>query len=93
MMTRTLKDMRSTNRSIRTRSRVSQSALYPAVAPGILSVAAMIRTKRKKGFFVGFDFSSDALTEINRFFRTEHIVIVPLTVKEIVDETIAQKLA
>jgi site-specific DNA-methyltransferase (adenine-specific) len=55
--------------------------------------AAMIRTKRKKGFFVGFDFSSDALTEINRFFRTEHIVIVPLTVKEIVDETIAQKLA
>lgn len=55
--------------------------------------AAMIRTKRKKGFFVGFDFSTDALTEINRFFRTEHIVIVPLTVKEIVDKTIAQKLA
>ena len=55
--------------------------------------AAMIRTKRKKGFFVGFDFSSDSLTEINRFFRTEHIVIIPLTVKEIVEETIAQKLA
>jgi SAM-dependent methyltransferase len=55
--------------------------------------AAMIRTKRKKGFFVGFDFSSDALTEINRFFRTEHIVIVPLTVREILDETIAHRLA
>jgi hypothetical protein len=55
--------------------------------------AAMIRAKRKKGFFVGFDFSGDALTEINRFFRSEHIVIVPLTVREIVDETIAQKLA
>jgi hypothetical protein len=55
--------------------------------------AAMIRTKRKKGFFVGFDFSSDALTEINRFFRTEHIVIVALTVREILDESIAQKLA
>jgi hypothetical protein len=55
--------------------------------------AAMIRTKRKKGFFVGFDFTSDTLTEINRFFRTEHIVIVPLTVREILDETIAHRLA
>jgi site-specific DNA-methyltransferase (adenine-specific) len=54
--------------------------------------AAMIRTKRKKGFFVGFDFSSDALREIDGFFRREHIVIVALTVKEILDETIAQKL-
>ena len=55
--------------------------------------AAMIRTKRKKGFFVGFDFTGDALTEIGRFFRTEHISIVPLTVKDILDETIAQRLA
>jgi DNA modification methylase len=55
--------------------------------------AAMMRTKRKKGFFVSFDFSSDAMTEINRFFRTEHIVIIPLTVKDILDETIAQRLA
>jgi DNA modification methylase len=54
--------------------------------------AAMIRTRRKKGFFVGFDFSSDALREIDGFFRREHIVIVPLTVREILDETIAQKL-
>jgi hypothetical protein len=54
---------------------------------------AMARTKRKKGFFVGFGFSSDALTEINSFFRREHAVIVPLTVREILDETIAQKLA
>jgi DNA modification methylase len=55
--------------------------------------AAMMRTKRKKGFFVSFDFSSDAMTEIDRFFRREHIVIVPLTVREILDETIAQRLA
>jgi hypothetical protein len=55
--------------------------------------AAMARTKRKKGFFVGFGFSSDSLTEINSFFRREHTVIVPLTVREILDETIAQKLA
>ena len=54
--------------------------------------AAMIRTKRKKGFVVGFDFSSDAITEIGRFFRSEHITIVALTVREILDETIAQRL-
>jgi len=55
--------------------------------------AAMLRTKRKKGFFVAFDFSRDALTEIDGFFRREHTVIIPLTVKEILDERIAQKLA
>lgn len=54
--------------------------------------AAMMRTKRKKGFFVGFDFSSDSLREIDQFFRREHIAIVPLTVREILDETIARKL-
>jgi len=54
---------------------------------------AMRRAKRKKGFFVGFDFSEDALTEIGAFFRREHTVIVPLTVREILDEQIAQKLA
>jgi hypothetical protein len=54
--------------------------------------AAMLRAKRKKGFFVGFDFSSDAMTEISGFFRREHAVIVPLTVREILDEQIAQKL-
>ena len=54
--------------------------------------AAMMRTRRKKGFFVGFDFSSDALREIDQFFRREHIAMVPLTVREILDETIAQRL-
>jgi hypothetical protein len=54
--------------------------------------AAMMRTKRKKGFFVGFDFSSDALREIDQFFRREHIAIVALTVREILDETIAHRL-
>jgi site-specific DNA-methyltransferase (adenine-specific) len=55
--------------------------------------AAMIRAKRKKGFFVGFDFSHDALAEIGAFFKAQHTVIVPLTVREILDEQIAQKLA
>jgi DNA modification methylase len=55
--------------------------------------AAMMRAKRKKGFFVGFDFSSDAMSEISRFFQREHIAIIPLTVREILDETIAHRLA
>ena len=48
---------------------------------------------RKKGFFVAFDFSQDSLTEIDGFFRRQHAVIVPLTVREILEERIAQKLA
>ena len=54
--------------------------------------AAMIRTRRKKGFVVGFDFTQDALQEIGAFFRREHISIVALTVREILDETIAHRL-
>jgi DNA modification methylase len=54
--------------------------------------AAMMRTKRKKGYFVGFDFSRDAMTEISQFFKREHISIIPLTVQEILNEEIAQKL-
>jgi site-specific DNA-methyltransferase (adenine-specific) len=54
--------------------------------------AAMMRPKRKKGFFIGFDFTSDALREISNFFTREHISIVPLTVREILDETIAHRL-
>ena len=54
--------------------------------------AAMIRAQRKKGFFVGFDYSSDAMTEIDAFFRRQHIAIIPLTVRDILDEQIARKL-
>ena len=54
--------------------------------------AAMIRTRRKKGFIIGFDFTQDALQEISAFFRREHISIVALTVREILDETIAHRL-
>jgi hypothetical protein len=52
----------------------------------------MLRAKRREGFFVGFDFTNDALTEIDAFFRRQHTAIVPLTVREILDEQIAQKL-
>jgi hypothetical protein len=55
--------------------------------------AVMTREDRTKGFFVSFDYTSDALTEIDRFFRKSGKVIVPFTVNEILDEQIAQKLA
>jgi len=55
--------------------------------------AAMLREKRAKGFFISFEFSSDALREIDAFFRREHCIIVPLTVREILEESIARKLS
>jgi hypothetical protein len=54
---------------------------------------AMERANRTKGFFVAFDYSEDALTEIDRFFRKSGKIIVALTVREILDEQIAKKLA
>jgi len=55
--------------------------------------AVMTRENRTKGFFVAFDYSSDALTEIDAFFRRSGKSIIALTVKEILDEEIAKKLA
>ena len=39
-----------------------------------------------------FDYTEDALREIDRFFKADHAVIIPLTVQEILDEQIARKL-
>ncbi len=55
--------------------------------------AAMIREDRKKGFFVAFDFSEDALTEADQFFKRTGKVILALRVKDILEEHLAQKLA
>ena len=55
--------------------------------------AVMMREDCDKGFFVSFDYSEDALREIESFFKRSHKVIVALTVKEILDEHIAMKLA
>jgi Restriction endonuclease len=55
--------------------------------------AMMMREDRKKGFFVSFDFSSDAITEIGNFFKRSGKVIVALTVQEILEDRIAMKLA
>lgn len=55
--------------------------------------AVMQRENRTKGFFVSFDYSHDAMTEVDAFFRRSGRVIVPLTVREILEEEIAAKLA
>ena len=55
--------------------------------------AAMLRQDRTKGFFVSFDYSGDAMTEIQAFFKRTGKTIIPLTVKEILEEQIAHKLA
>lgn len=55
--------------------------------------AVMTREERTKGFFVSFAYSSDALKEIDAFFRKSGRVIIPFTVREILDEHLAAKLA
>lgn len=55
--------------------------------------AMMARADRQKGFFVAFDYTSDATREIDAFFRKSGRVIIPLTVKEILNEQLAKKLA
>jgi hypothetical protein len=55
--------------------------------------AMMTREDRKKGFVVSFDYTSDALSEISGFFKRSRRIIIPLTVQEILDDRIAQKLA
>jgi hypothetical protein len=55
--------------------------------------AVMTREDRTKGFFVAFDYSADALREIDAFFRKSGKVTVALTVREILDEELAKKLA
>ena len=55
--------------------------------------AAMLRSERIKGFFVSFDYTSDARTEVQRFFKQTGRVIVLLTVREILEEELAMRLA
>ncbi len=55
--------------------------------------AVMMREDRTKGFFVAFDYSSDSMSEIQAFFKKSGKSIIALTVKDILDELIAYKLA
>ena len=42
---------------------------------------------------MSFDYSSDAIREIGRFFTEEGRTIIPITVRDILEEQIAHKLA
>jgi len=53
----------------------------------------MIREERAKGFFVAFGYLEDALREVGAFFRKTGKSIIALTVRDILDEEIASKLA
>ena len=55
--------------------------------------AVMTREDRTKGFFVAFDYTDGALREIDGFFRKSGKIIVALTVRDILDEQLAKKLA
>ena len=55
--------------------------------------AVMMREDRTKGFFVSFDYTADAMTEIGAFFKRTGKSIIALTVKDILEEQIAHKLA
>jgi site-specific DNA-methyltransferase (adenine-specific) len=55
--------------------------------------AVMMREDRTQGFFVSFDYSSDAMKEIQAFLKKTGKIIRPITVKDILDELIAYKLA
>ena len=65
-----------------------------AGSPDIRDFSGVLaRDRRDKGFFVSFDFSDDALKEVDATFRSTGRVIVPLTVKDILEEHLARKLA
>ncbi len=55
--------------------------------------AMMMREDCDTGFFVSFDYSSDAMTEIGKFFKRTGRMIRAFTVRDILDEEIAKKLA
>jgi hypothetical protein len=48
--------------------------------------AVLMRENRTRGYFVGFDFTGDALQEIGSFFKRSGREIVHLTVQQILDE-------
>jgi DNA modification methylase len=57
---------------------------------------AIQREGKKKGIFVSFGFTSDAVEEIRGFFKRTDCLIVPLTVRELLDvdaTELAMKLA
>lgn len=54
---------------------------------------AMRRARCDKGVFVSFDYTADVLREVDRFFREEQRLIIPLTVKGILNDEIGNIVA
>jgi hypothetical protein len=57
---------------------------------------AIQREGKEKGIFVSFAYTSDAMQEIKGFYRRTGYVIIPLTVREVLDadpDELAMKLA
>jgi len=48
---------------------------------------AMRRDKRRKGYFISFDFTEDAMKEIRRLDKEGELEIIPVTVKELLDKS------
>lgn len=55
--------------------------------------AVMMRENRTIGFLVSFDYTQDALQEIGAFFRRTGKMIKAYTVRDILEDRIAEKLA
>ncbi len=55
--------------------------------------AVMMREERTQGFFVAFDYTQDAMGEIQAFLKRTGRMIRPITVADILDERVACKLA
>jgi hypothetical protein len=49
--------------------------------------AAMRRDRRRRGYFISFAFSSDAMKEIRRLEKDAELEIIPVTVKELLDKS------
>jgi hypothetical protein len=63
-------------------------------SPDIRDFAGVLsRERQPKGFFVAFGYSDDAMKEIDAHFRATGAVIIPFTVKDILEEQLARKLA
>ncbi|HEY3322597.1 MAG TPA: hypothetical protein VGP72_19215 [Planctomycetota bacterium] len=85
----------ATNKKPSSRAKASASiAAEEAPAPAVrVPAAEPVLRVGKRGFFVSFAYTSDALTEVDAFFRKSGKIIIPLTVSEILEERLAQKLA
>ncbi|HEY4473613.1 MAG TPA: DNA methyltransferase [Candidatus Paceibacterota bacterium] len=53
---------------------------------------AMQRDKRRKGYFISFDFTEDAMKEIKRLDKEGELEIIPITVKGLLDKSGFEKI-